>query len=492
MSELLDLPVHGLVTAMRRGDVTATEVCDAHIAHLERVNPALNAMVADRLGDARAEARAATERYARGGDDLPPLLGVPCTIKEIMAVRGMPHTAGIPARRTLIADRDATVVERVRAAGAIILGVTNVPEGGMWMETHNRLWGRTSNPWHLGRTPGGSSGGEAALVAVGASPFGVGSDVGGSIRIPAAFCGVFGHKPSGRLVPNTGHWPGGDASAGVLTIGPITRTADDLWPLLRILAGPDGEDACVIERAIEDPAAIDPRQLTVYPVPGNGRTRVAPEVRAAVERAGDALVDAGARLGHLPEARLSKALEIWAGTMANLGAATYAELLGDGEAIPIARELVKLAAGRSAHTLPAVVTAGLQQLDGLAKGMLEKSALAGRALQAELEALLGPHGVLLHPPYATTAPRHVLALLRPLDFVCTGLFNALEFPSTVAPVGFDKHRLPLGVQIIGARGRDQVTIAAARVLERQLGGWVRPPVPTPRKSLFAPLLDYRR
>src|SRR5262249_8717417 len=152
-------------------------------------------------------------------------------------------TGGLYARRGKPATRDATAVKRLRAAGAIPLGVTNVSELCMWMESANTVYGRTSNPYDLARTPGGRSGGEGAIVGAGASPVGLGSDVGGSIRMPAFFCGVFGHKPTGGLIPNTGQFPIAENDAlRYLTTGPLCRRAEDLWPIVRTLAGPDGED----------------------------------------------------------------------------------------------------------------------------------------------------------------------------------------------------------------------------------------------------------
>jgi len=244
--ELLHAPATRLAARIRTGEVSPVEVLEAHLAHLAAVNPALNALVAERFADARAEARAAeaTIRTARDRAGLPPLLGVPCTIKDFLAVRGLAWTAGLHNRADVVADHDATVVTRLRAAGAIVIGKTNVPEGGMWMETANPVHGRTHNPWDLRRTPGGSSGGEAALVAAAASPFGIGSDIAGSIRIPAGMCGVVGHKPSELLVPNTGHWgPGAAAAERMLCTGPIARCVGDAEQVLEIIAGPDGASA---------------------------------------------------------------------------------------------------------------------------------------------------------------------------------------------------------------------------------------------------------
>ena len=244
MNELLSLSAVELARRIREKRILSREVVETHIAHIQRVNPDLNAVVRERFDDARREAEAADRRIqAANGDELPPFLGVPCTIKECFALTGMPNSSGLVARKGEIARQDATAVARLRAAGAIPLGVTNVPELCMWMETDNRVYGRTNNPYNVKHIVGGSSGGEGAIIASGASPFGLGSDIGGSIRMPAFFNGVFGHKPSAGLVPGTGQYPiATNQALRYLTTGPLARRAEDLMPLLRVLAGPDGQD----------------------------------------------------------------------------------------------------------------------------------------------------------------------------------------------------------------------------------------------------------
>src|SRR6202011_2168840 len=176
-------------------------------------------------------------------ETLPPLLGVPFTVKESIAVRGMPNSAGLVARQGLASEDNAPAVQRLLDAGAIALGVTNTSELTLWIESNNRVYGQTSNPYDGTRTAGGSSGGEGAAVGSGGSPFGIASDIAGSIRIPAFFCGVFGHKPSAGLVPNSGLYPPAPGESGrMLGTGPLARRAEDLMPLLRIIAGPDGQD----------------------------------------------------------------------------------------------------------------------------------------------------------------------------------------------------------------------------------------------------------
>lgn len=466
--ELLASSASGLAQLVRLKKVSPVDVVDACIDRIEAENPAINAVVAKRFDAARDEAKAAAERLGRteSTDELPPLWGVPCTIKEGIAVEGMPNSAGVFARKDIRADRDAVVVRRLREAGAIVLGVTNMAEGGMWLETDNRVYGRTANPWDTSRIPGGSSGGEAAILATGASPFGIGSDIGGSIRIPAAFCGVFGHKPSGKLVPNAGYWP--DVPGALdefLCTGPMTRTAEDLWPVLEIISAGKVEG---------HPNHVDLRDVTVYPLETFGSVRVRPEQRRAVRRASVALQTRGARVAELRTRGLEKAFLIWSAMMEEeAGALEYTEVLGNGERISLVRELLRFKRPDARHTVQALIVAAVDALAKRVPAPVATWSKRGRHLRAELEAELGPRGVLLCPPYTRAAPRHFEPLLTPFDFVCTAIFNSLAFPVTQVPVGFDVSGLPLGVQVVGTRGADALTIAVARALEVDFGGFSR-------------------
>lgn len=465
-----------LARMIRQREVSPVEVVREHIERIDAVNPAINAVVAERFEAALDEARAAETRVMREPpEDLPPLLGLPYTAKEYIMAKGMPLTAGIWSRRGIAADRDAVTVQRLRDAGAILVGITNVPEGGLWLETYNDVYGWTVNPWDPARSAGGSSGGEGAIVAAGGVPFGLGADIGGSIRIPAAFCGTVGHKPTGRMVPNTGFWPPCEATelSGYLVCGPLCRKAEDVMPLMRILAGPDGVDTVVRAWTLGDADAVDLRDVTVYPLESNGRTRVSPAYRQAIRDAAAALRARGATIAELDVPRMKKAFAIWSAMLSTGGGPSYAEVIGNGRTLQPGREFVRLALRRSRHTLPAVAIVALEQLTKPLTGVAARAVAEGRALQAELEARLGPHGVILHPPYSRPAPRHRSPMLTPFDFVCTGLFNVMEFPSTVMPVGFDDEGLPLAVQVIAKRGNDHLTVAVASALEAALGGWRR-------------------
>jgi fatty acid amide hydrolase 2 len=465
---LLSRSAIGLAAAIRRGEVSSEEVVATHIERAKRTHARIHAIVADRYEAALGEARAC-DRQARLSRSLPPLFGVPCSIKECFALTGMPQSAGLVARRDFRAVADAPAVARLRAAGAIPIGVTNTSELCMWMESNNRLYGRTRNPYDPSRIVGGSSGGEGALVAAGASPFGLGSDVGGSIRMPAFFCGVFGHKPTSHVVPNAGQHPPMPDGPGLLTTGPIARRAEDLWPLLQVLADPG--------TLAGDPATVPIDGLCVLDVASNGRLAVSPALRAAQVAAAKALERRGANVRSFRSPLFRKSLEIWSARMKAAGGPTFGEQMGDGRgAVRPLPELLRWAAGRSTHTLPAIGLAAIELLPALQGPRARELCDLAPTLRAEIEAALGDRGVMLFPSYTRTAPRHNAPLLLPIQWIYTAIFNALELPVTQVPLGLDDEGLPLGVQVVGARGTDATTIAVARALEEDFGGWVPPPV----------------
>ncbi|HEX7600262.1 MAG TPA: amidase, partial [Polyangiaceae bacterium] len=351
---------------------------------------------------------------------------------------------------------------------AIPIGVTNTSELCMWMETSNRLYGQTNNAYDPGRTAGGSSGGEGAIVGAGAAPFGLGSDIGGSIRMPAFFNGVFGHKPTPGMVPNGGQFPTAHGEGlRLLCAGPIARRADDLWPLLRILADPGALPG--------HPAEVSMRDLVVLDVSNNGRLRVSDELRTAQAQAARALARHGAKVRPWSSPLLRHSIEIWAALMADAGGPTFAELLGEGREVPAVRELGRWALGRSEHTFAAIGLALLEKVPALRGEKARQFGAMAIALRAEIEDALGERGVLLFPPYPRTAPKHHTPLLFPIQWMYTAIFNALELPATAVPLGLGAHGLPLGVQVVSSRGKDAVTIAVAKTLEQDFGGWVMPP-----------------
>ena len=481
MKTLLTASATTIARLIREREITSRAVVDLHLAEIERVNPSLNAVVESRAAEARAEAdRADALTASTDADALPPFHGVPCTIKENFALRGMPNTAGLVARKSYRPERDATTVTRLREAGAIPMGVTNCSELCMWLESNNQVYGRTTNSYAAGRIAGGSSGGEGSIVGSGASPFGLGADFAGSIRLPAFFNGVFGHKPTGGLVPATGQWPVAENDAlRYLTTGPLCRRAEDLMPLLRILAGPDGQDTGC--RAIElgDPATVDVSSLRVVDIRDNGMTSPTPAIAAALSRASDHLASLGAHIEKPAIPGLKRSFEVWSAMVsAAQPADSFRRDMRRTSFGSLIAQLGLLAIGRSDHTFPALGLALVENISaampGLAASALERGDEIKRALTREI----GDHGVMIYPTFPRTAPRHRWPAIRILAYsfasAYTSLINVMEFPSTQVPMGLDDDGLPTGLQIISTPGNDHLTIAVALELERAFGGWTPP------------------
>ena len=461
-----------LARRIRDRDVTSREVVEAHVNQAKRANPRLNALVMDRFDAALAEADAADARVREGGE-LPPFHGVPCTVKETFALTGMPNTAGMVSRVGKPAVADAVTVERIRAAGAIPIGVTNVSQLAMWFETSNRVYGRTNNPYDTSRIVGGSSGGEGAAVAAAFAPFGIGSDIGGSIRMPAFFNGVFGHKPSAGLVPNDGQFPV-DNDPQMLRYqctGPLARRAEDLLPLLRILAASD-----------VGPDDVDLSGLSVVSVESNGAIAPSPELVAVQQRAVASLRELGANVRVASVPALKRSFDIWGAMLSASREVPFRTMLADGGRFSTPREVARYVARRSPHTLPALGLAVVERWPDLLPGRARRLVAMGKALREELANLVGD-GVMFYPSFPTVAPKHGHPLRRPFAFAYTAILNVAELPATQVPLGLDPTGLPLGVQVAAAPGNDAVTIAVARHLERVFGGWVPPRGVVPVEAL---------
>jgi len=475
--DLLDASMSELAAQIRGKSLSPSELVDAHIQRIEQVNPKINAIAVSRFEAARQEARAADAHLMQTDQaDLPPLFGIPFTVKEFYKIEGLPWTGCVKGYAGRLATQDATLVQRLRAAGAILLGSSNAPEGGLWMETYNMLYGRTNNPWDTRRTCGGSSGGEGALVAAGASVFGMGSDVGGSIRIPAAFCGVAGHKPTAQRVPGTGHFPDGTGDAAkYLAFGPLARRVSDLPLLLSTIEGPDGEDSYCMTMPGLGKHHQDLRGLRVIPLESNGRTWVTSVMRKAVRDSAKALQARGAIIEERSFPSMARAADIWSAMLTDASAHGYDTLLTGGQKIAVFEQFMKLIIGRADHTFAALVMVALERVLALPIPLLDLKALIaeGQKLRAELDAALGQDGVLLHPPYSRPAPFHRMPWLTPFDFACTAIFNVMQLPVSVVPTGFDPRGLPVAVQVVAGHGLDGLALRAAQGIEDEFGGWRR-------------------
>jgi fatty acid amide hydrolase 2 len=339
----------------------------------------------------------------------------------------------------------------------------------MWMESYNEVYGRSNNPYDPTRIVGGSSGGEGAIIGAGASPFGLGADVGGSIRMPAFFNGVFGHKCSPRLVPNEGQYPGPAGSVDdFLSTGPLCRRAEDLEPLLRVMGGPSAA-------GLKDVASVDLRGLRVLYLRPDRGPRAKKDMLTAQSRAVKALAEAGCQVEAVDLPLLDKGFDIWSSMLGQAGGPSFAEMMfGSRSAWRPLAELGRLALGRSPHTLPLVILAALERVPELAPGRARKYVALGRELKQQLEEALGDDGVLVTLPYTEVAPRHGKPLLPPFNWVRCAIFNALSVPSTSVPMGLNEEGLPLGVQIVAAQDNDHLSLACALELEKRIGGWVPP------------------
>jgi amidase len=442
--------------------VSSVEVVDAYLRRIEALNQALNAVVQVNRDAARAAA-AAADRALRRRDPLGPLHGVPFTVKDSFDTAGIITTAGTTGRRSFVPSRDATVVARLRLAGAIVLGKTNTPELTLSYETDNLVYGRTSNPYDLSRTSGGSSGGAAAAIAAGGSPLDICSDTGGSIRVPGHFCGITGLKPTSGRVPRTGHIISSDGVFQPFTQpGPMARRVEDLIAVFPILAGPDGRDPWIVPASLRDPNAVSLRGLRVIVHGDNGIRSPDASCIRSVHDAANALVAAGCRVEEFRPGDLGATYDLGNRLWRAAGSVTVRRLLaasGTTDVSPPLRPWLN-----SPTTAPAEEwTALLEQLDRARSRML---------------ALFESCDAILCPPSAFTALEHGATQREDLDsgFSYSEVFNYLGWPAAVVRCGTTGGGLPVGVQIVSSPWREDIVLALARELETALGGWQAPPL----------------
>ena len=452
--------VASLARAIAAGEASSLEVVDACLERIAAVNPRINAVVA-LADDARARAREADAAVARG-DALGPLHGVPFTIKDSLDTAGVVTTAGTIGWRDRVPARDATVVARLREAGGILLGKTNTPEFTWANETDNDVYGRTSNPYDLERTTGGSSGGSAAAVASGMSPFDIGSDSGNSIRHPAHLCGVAGIKPTSGRVPRTGHWPGFAGLFESFTqLGPIARRVEDLELVLRVIGGPDGEDPHIAPVALREATAVDVSGLRVAWFADNGIRHPTPETQAAVRAAVAALAATGATCEETLPAGIEDARPAWEAVVRADGFAWLWRLIE--------------AAGTPGHG--SYDTFGwVQSRSGepLAGDQVSAAMERADAVRSRLLRWLGPFDLVVSPVLPSPAVRHGETLSPEYGDTYSEINNLTGWPAVTVRAGTSPEGLPIGVQLVAHPWREDVALAAAQAVERSTGGWREP------------------
>lgn len=470
-----------MLACLRGQEISAVELLDLHLRRIAMHNPALNAIVALDLEGAQRTARECDDLRVLGNEL--PLLGLPITVKDAIDVAGLPTTSGLRRRRDVRPAADARAVARLRNAGAVIMGKTNVPPYVADWQTDNPLFGRTKNPWDLDRTPGGSTGGGAAAVASGLSPLELGSDIGGSIRLPAAFCGVYGHRPSDSALPVSGHFPGAPlpSQPAVLNVlGPLTRSAADLDLALGVMAGPDVGDDVAWRLEFPPPRHERLQEFRVAVMPGLEWLPVSDSVAAALEAVSAALQQAGARVAEAWPDVLDDSHRYHA-QYETLLSSVFSFLLGQDED---ARREEAARLRRAGDTLDAARADGLTASAHEFLGSLrrrEEVRASYRAFFREWDILLAPITLTEAFPHDSRpeAERTIAVGGKEVPYmrqlVYPGLATLSGQPATAFPADKTASGLPVGLQAIGPYLEDRTPIRFCQLVAERLGGYVVPP-----------------
>ena len=460
MTELIEQNLTTLAEMVRTNKVSPVEVVEAYLRQIDRFNSRLNAIVT-LASDALNQAREA-ERMLSAGRNVGALQGLPLTIKDTIETAGLRSTSGSPTRANFVPTRDAPAVARLTASGAIILGKTNPAEMAMDYTADNPVFGRTNNPHNLAKTPGGSSGGEAVAIATCMSPGGVGSDLAGSIRIPAHFCGIAGLKPTTNQVPGAGQYPPsiGPYSLGA-AIGPMARSIADLRLLFRVLSNSEHSPA----RSIVDLKNIGAAWYT-----DDGVTPVTKDTQRAVRDAARALADAGLRVEELHPPHVERGYDLWLQLFSRASVVQLRGVYAGYE--DRAGSFVSWRLRTADDTPPAT-------LDQYIASWMERD-----RLRAELLEWLTTTPIIVAPVGATPAYDHdtlkvsvgeqTFGNFKAFSYAHT--FNVFDLPVVSVPAGSTQDRLPIGVQIVGRPGEEETVLAAAEIVEQALGGWRRPDI----------------
>ena len=463
MSEAIYWSACRIAAEIRAGNLSSREIVDACLERIEQVNPKINAVVRLVAERARKEADA-LDRLAASGRFRGPLHGVPITIKDSLDSEGIVSTGGTMGRKDFIPRQDAPVVARLRDAGAVLLGKTNTPELTLSGETSNLIYGRTLNPYDLERSPGGSSGGSAAIVACGGAALELGSDTGGSIREPAHFCGITGIKPTSGRTPRSGHIVpyGGGVMDSLTQIGPMARYVEDLVLALPIICGPDGRDPAVVPVALGDSAGVDLSKLRIAWYADNGILAAADEIQRVV-----------------------------AETARQLQAQRFNI---EQELLPGMRELVNLSTGlresanaglimrllqRYGTTQPGPDLAGYLTADGIASANSLDPALMEAIDEARSRALgfFADYDAILCPSSHALARPHGASHGDSFDdWSYVTIYNLLGWPGLSVRAGTSADGLPVGVQVVAAPWREDIALALALKIETLMGGYQKPPL----------------
>jgi amidase len=473
VDELCFAPASRLVSLLRAREVSSTELVAAFFERIETLNHKVNAVVTLVEERALEEAEEADRRLAQSRDTRP-IEGLPISIKDHIVTAGVRSTNGMKTLEHHVPTRDAPAVERLRAAGAIVIAKTNLPEMAMDYDCDNPVFGATRNPWNLDRVPGGSSGGEAAALACGFSALGLGSDIGGSIRVPSHFCGVVGLKPGWGTVPPNGAMVGpipeftpmAPPWIEMAVLGPMARFVDDLTLAYNLVRGPHPSSPHTAPSTQARPEQVDLKRLRCAFFTSGGPMPVAPEIRTAVESAARAVNKIGAPVDQKTPP-IADAAALWIRYLTPDGNKPLLAMLGDN--LELSRERLRL-------LFPPMPDIGAS---GFFAAAVERD-----AFRAELAIFMERHPVIICPVFCTTAfAQGGLAVevegqtypVHSAGWPSTWV-NLAGLPAAVVPAGRDREGLPIGVQIVGRAFEEETVLAVARALESELGGYQRPPI----------------
>ena len=474
-----------LSEALAAEKVSAVELAQDAIARIERHDGKINAICVRDFERGLEAARAADTARARG--ETGPLLGIPLTVKESYNVAGLPTTWGFPPQKDFVPPEDALSISRVKAAGGVIIGKTNVPVGLADWQSYNEIYGTTNNPFDLGRTPGGSSGGSAAALAAGYGPLSLGTDIGGSLRVPAFHCGVYAHKPTYNMVPMRGHtpppFPPLPLDRDMAVIGPMARSAADLSLLLDVMAGPDPLEAGVGYRlALPPPRHNQLKSFRVLVIDSDPILPVNKEIRDAIEKLAGSLARSGVSVS-----RQSPLLPNFAET-----SRLYMRMLMSFLGAFLAPDVIAGAQERAAKLTPEDRSLAAERLRGMTLShrawLLDDGARA--RLRAQWRELFKNFDALICPVMPTPAFPHDHSpeqetrrinidgkdYAYPDQLAWPGIATLPGLPATAIPIGLSPQGLPVGVQIVGPWLEDRTPLRLAELIEREFGDFVPPPM----------------
>ncbi|XP_064473676.1 fatty-acid amide hydrolase 2-like [Ornithodoros turicata] len=477
---LLLRPAVELAHDIRHGKIRSADVVRAYINRIEQVDPLLNAVVDGSFQEAIEEAQKVDELVKQGVSPqelevTKPFLGVPFITKNSVGVKGCLIDLGVPNFVGERATEDARVIQQLKEAGAIFVAITNTPQQCLWTESYNKVHGRSRNPYDTRTTCGGSSGGEGSLLGAGAALIGVATDIAGSIRIPAVYCGVFGHTPTPGIVSNAGHRHYfSDVMMEHYVTGPMSRYASDLLPLFRVMAGPSNNQMKLDHQ-------VDLRAIKLYYMEDEGCrffTRVHKDMRSAVTNVVKHFKEKhGTRVEQVNLSDARYGFEMW---LAKLSAASQGTTLqtmnADGKRINTFLELLKSCACMSRHTFPSILLTILETklLPKPTSNIVQKFLQMADNLTTALKDTLGEDGVLIYPGNMEPAPYHNMHTCKIGVVGYTAAFNVAKVPATGCPVGRTKDGRPVGVQVVAGPYQDHLCLAVASEIEKAFGGWQSP------------------